>query len=131
MRMSLKVSSSRYYCPGPGLINMSPVRIVHSLTFNDMLLFLSYFEHCCIMKKTLWEKSWTAGIANMSPIPKVIIPSFSWIIWFFVVFRDTLILPRLYPPRRLSPTTPTPWGCRRCPWPHPLSASRHPSPSPV
>lgn len=50
--MSLKVSSSRYYCPGPGLINMSPVRIVHSLTFNDML-FLSYFEHCCIMKKTL------------------------------------------------------------------------------
>lgn len=75
--MSLKVSSSRYYCPGPGLINMSPVRSVHSLTFNDMLLFLSYFEHCCIMKKDIREKSWSAGIANMSPIHKVIIPSFS------------------------------------------------------
>lgn len=83
--MSLKVSSSRHYCPGPGLINMSPVRSVYSLTFNDMLLFLSYFEHCCIMKKTLWEKRWLAGIANMSAIPKVIIPSFSWImvfLWF-------------------------------------------------
>lgn len=128
MRMSLIVSSSRYYCPGPGLINMSPVRSVHSLTFNDMLLFLSYFEHCCIMKKTLWVGQQVLLIWVQSPKWSSL---HSAELWFFVVFRDTLILPRLYPPRRLSPTTPTPWGCRRCPWPHPLSASRHPSPSPV
>lgn len=128
--MSLIVSSSRYYCPGPGQVQYESCPQCSFINVQWHVVVFIIFWTLLYYEKDIMRKE-SVGIANMSPIPKVIIPSFSWIIWFFVVFRDTLILPRLYPPRRLSPTTPTPWGCRRCPWPHPLSASRHPSPSPV
>lgn len=80
--MSLKVSSSRYYCPGPGLINMSPVSSVF-INVQWHVVFIIFWTLLYYEKDIMRKES--VGIANMSPIPKVIIPSFSWImvfLWF-------------------------------------------------
>lgn len=81
--MSLKVSSSRYYCPGPGQVQYESCPQCSFINVQWHVVVFIIFWTLLYYEKDIM--SWSAGIANMSPIPKVIIPSFSWImvfLWF-------------------------------------------------
>lgn len=80
VRMSLIVSSSRYYCPGPGQVQYESCPQCSFINVQWHVVVFIIFWTLLYYEKDIM--SWSAGIANMSPIPKVIIPSFSWIMVF-------------------------------------------------